>query len=78
MDSRLDWHHAFGMGQVKQNRDCPQCGRTMWVASTSRVNGRGALQCLSCEKFDPLRSEQVSRWLNGELGRVRQPFTPAK
>ncbi len=33
----------------------------------------GGLRCSACETFDPLRSEQVAGWLNGELGRREAP-----
>ena len=29
------------------------------------------LQCSACAKFDPLKSELVTGWLSGELGRPK-------
>lgn len=36
------------------------------------------LQGCGCEKFDPLKSELVTGWLNGELGRPKRTFIQPK
>jgi hypothetical protein len=35
-----------------------------------QLGGKGprTLQCLDCDRPDPLKSDQVTGWLNGELG----------
>jgi hypothetical protein len=33
-------------------------------------------QCIGREKFDPLKSELVTGWLNGELGRPKRILQP--
>jgi hypothetical protein len=35
-------------------------------------------QCIGCEKSDPLKSELVTGWLNGELGRPKRTITRPK
>jgi hypothetical protein len=61
------------MGQANQIHSCPRCGRTIKLVLQRDERGPRGLQCLGCEKFDPLKSELVSGWLNGELGRARRP-----
>ena len=41
----------------------------MRLAPASARDLRHGLRCPDCETLDPLKSEQVAGWLNGELGR---------
>jgi hypothetical protein len=59
------------MGQESQIGSCPRCGRTMELAVLPGASAPFGLQCAGCDKFDPLKSELVSGWLNGELGRPK-------
>ena len=58
-----------GMGQANQIANCPGCGRAMKLAFGPVAGACHGLQCGACDKFDPLKSELVTGWLNGELGR---------
>jgi hypothetical protein len=59
------------MGQVDRIGNCPRCGRVMEFVLLPGANASRGPQCLDCEKFDPLKSELVTGWLNGELGRAQ-------
>jgi hypothetical protein len=65
------------MGQANQISICPRCGGAMeLVLPTS--GGTYGLQCVGCAKFDPLKSELVTGWLNGELGRPKLTVIESK
>src|SRR5205085_503374 len=53
---------------------CPRCGRVVKLAQLPAAGGAHDHQCFGCEKFDPLKSELVTGWLNGELGRPKRTF----
>ena len=59
------------MEQEKQTGSCPRCGRAMKLALLPGASAPFGLQCVGCDKSDPLKSELVSGWLNGELGRPK-------
>jgi hypothetical protein len=59
------------MGQANQTVSCPRCGRRVELVLLKAGDAYG-LQCIGCEKFDPLKSEHVTGWLNGELGRPKR------
>jgi hypothetical protein len=59
------------MGQANQTGSCPRCGRRVRLALLKAGEAYG-LQCTGCEKSDPLKSELVTGWLNGELGRPKR------
>jgi ssDNA-binding Zn-finger/Zn-ribbon topoisomerase 1 len=46
---------------------CPQCGSLMRLALGPGGKGPRSLQCLQCERLDPLKVAEVSDWLKGEL-----------
>jgi hypothetical protein len=66
------------MGQENQIGTCPRCGRAMKLALLPGTGASHGLQCTGCEKFDPLKSELVSGWLNGELGRPKRTVIEPK
>jgi hypothetical protein len=66
------------MGQQNHVGNCPRCGRRVKLALLPAVSGTYDLQCCGCEKFDPLKSELVTGWLNGELGRPKRTFIQPK
>jgi hypothetical protein len=82
--SPLEWTSPLAslmlkaMGQTNQVSVCPRCGRVLEHALMPATDGSHALQCSGCEKFDPLKSELVTGWLNGELGRPKQTITQPK
>jgi hypothetical protein len=47
---------------------CPKCQAPMILALQLGGKGPRTLQCLDCDRPDPLKSGNVSGWLNGELG----------
>jgi hypothetical protein len=59
------------MGKASQTGSCPRCGRRVDPVLLKAGEAYG-LQCIGCEKFDPLKSEFVTGWLNGELGRPKR------
>jgi hypothetical protein len=54
------------MGHFDQTKRCPRCGCVMVVALPPQGNGPRTLQCLECDRPDPLRSDVV-KWLEGGL-----------
>jgi hypothetical protein len=54
------------MGQRDQSGNCPRCGKAMMLALPPGGMGPRTLQCLDCERPDPLKSE-ARRWLLSEL-----------
>jgi hypothetical protein len=54
------------MGQLDQTRRCPHCGSPMVMALQPGGKGPRVLQCLDCERADPLKSVALE-WLKGEL-----------
>jgi hypothetical protein len=59
------------MGQEHHIASCPRCGRTVKLALLPGASAPFGLQCVGCDKSDPLKSKLVTGWLNGELGRPR-------
>ena len=72
MDGRVGRPHAECMGQENPTVSCPRCGRVVKLALLPVASGAYGLQCSGCERFDPLKSELVTGWLNGELGRPKR------
>jgi hypothetical protein len=60
------------MGQANRTGSCRHCGRAMKFALLPEASMPYGLQCIGCEKSDPLKSELVTGWLNGELGRPKR------
>ena len=54
------------MGQLDQSKTCPRCGRPMVLALPPGGAGLRTLQCIDCERPDPLKSDTL-RWLSSEL-----------
>jgi hypothetical protein len=55
------------MGQISQNRECPQCGATLPLALASDEQRPRAPQCEECARPDPFKSGNANGWLRGEL-----------
>jgi hypothetical protein len=66
------------MGQANRTGNCPRCGRAMGLALLPEAGIPGGPQCIGCEKSDPLKSERVTGWLNGELGRPKRTIVRPK
>ena len=43
---------------------CPKCGGKMILALSRDGKGSVILQCPRCEPSDPLKSEDVERWIS--------------
>jgi hypothetical protein len=55
---------------------CPHCNRRMMAVATS--DGRTALQCLQCDKVDPLKTDAV-KWADSPLASpTKEPAILAK
>ena len=72
MDGRIGRPHVERMGREYPTVSCPRCGRVVKLAQLPAAGGAHDHQCFGCEKFDPLKSELVTGWLNGELGRPKR------
>jgi DNA-directed RNA polymerase subunit M/transcription elongation factor TFIIS len=46
---------------------CPKCGCKMILALPRDGKGSVILQCPRCEPSDPLKSENVERWIRSSL-----------
>jgi anaerobic ribonucleoside-triphosphate reductase len=51
------------MGQGIPDSRCSHCGSQMPVDR----NRLGRLECASCDRIDPLKSDRTMGWLQGEL-----------
>ena len=47
---------------------CPRCRAKMILASPSNDKEQRAFRCRNCDQPDPLKCEEISGWLKGELG----------
>jgi hypothetical protein len=54
------------MGQVERPT-CPGCGAILILALPPGGEGQRTFQCLDCDRPDPLKTDQVTGWLKGEL-----------
>jgi len=54
------------MGQSKRPT-CPECGGYLTLAPPPDGKGPRTLQCLECDRPDPIKTEKIIGWLNGEL-----------
>jgi hypothetical protein len=55
---------------------CPKCQAPMILALQLGGKGPRTLQCLDCDRPDPLKSDKVTGWLNGELGSQTRTSNP--
>ena len=56
----------MGQSAIKH---CPLCNRPMAFVLPPGGKGPRTFQCLDCDRRDPLESESIKGWLQGELGR---------
>ena len=54
------------MGQAERPT-CPHCGEFLILALPPGGKGQRTFQCLDCDRPDPLKTDQVTGWLKGEL-----------
>jgi hypothetical protein len=66
IDGVLDRRQNSSMGQAERPT-CPHCGAFLLLALPPGGKGRRSLQCLDCDRPDPLKSDDALRWLSSEL-----------
>ena len=54
------------MGQAERPT-CQHCGEFLTLALPPGGKGQRTFQCLDCERPDPLKTDQATGWLKGEL-----------
>jgi hypothetical protein len=54
------------MGQAERPK-CPDCGAFLILALPPGGKGKRTMQCLDCDRPDPLKTEQAKGWLKSEL-----------
>jgi hypothetical protein len=59
------------MGQAVRPT-CPGCGAFLILALPPGGKGQRTFQCLDCDRPDPLKTDQATGWLKGELRRQRK------
>ena len=47
---------------------CPECGAPLVLVPPSDGGEKRMFQCLDCDGLDPMNTDRVIGWLNGELG----------
>jgi hypothetical protein len=57
--------HNPPMGQAERPT-CPHCGAHL-ILALPPGKGRRTFQCFDCERPDPLKTDQATGWLQGEL-----------
>ena len=57
------------MGQAKRPT-CPNCGADLFLALPPGGKGQRKLQCFDCDRPDPMKTDEATGWLSGELGRT--------
>ncbi|MBV9530796.1 MAG: hypothetical protein JO283_06940 [Bradyrhizobium sp.] len=72
MDIFLTLEHGDAVGQSAIN-NCPICNKPMEFLLPPGGAGPRTFRCLDCDRPDPLQSERVKRWVESELGRVKEP-----
>jgi hypothetical protein len=60
-DFKFGW-----MGRPDQTKRCALCGAVLVLAPPAQGSGPRTLQCLQCDRTDPLKSD-VLKWLKGGL-----------
>jgi hypothetical protein len=69
MDFLVPRVQTQSMGQ-SAIRHCPVCNKPMVFALPPGSDGRRTFQCGDCDRPDPLESETIKGWLEGELGQT--------
>jgi len=61
-----DRRQNCSMGGAERST-CPHCGAVLMLALPPGGKGPRTFQCLDCDRPDPLKTDEVIGWLNGEL-----------
>jgi hypothetical protein len=54
------------MGQAERPT-CPECGAFLILALPPGGKGKRTMQCVDCDRPDPLKSDAATGWLKSEL-----------
>ena len=54
------------MGQAERPT-CPECGAFLILTLPPGGNGKRTMQCVNCDRPDPLKSDAATGWLKSEL-----------
>ena len=60
------------MGQAKRPT-CPSCGAFLILALPPGGEGPRTFQCFDCDRPDPMKTDEATGWLSGELA-LQLPF----
>ena len=66
IDELWNRRQNYHMGQEGRPK-CPDCGAFLILALPPGGKGKRIMQCLDCDRPDPLNSEVATGWLNSEL-----------
>jgi hypothetical protein len=66
IDDGFGWRQNYSMGQT-QRPTYPDYGAFLILALPPGGNGPRTFQCLGCERPDPIKTDQATGWLKGEL-----------
>jgi hypothetical protein len=61
------------MGQARRPT-CPHCGAFLILALPPGGKGQRMFRCFECDGVDPLKTDQATGWLNGELQRRNERY----
>jgi hypothetical protein len=57
-------------GTQAEQPTCPKCEADLILALPPGGKGQRKFQCFDCDRLDPLKTDKVTGWLAGELGRA--------
>ena len=60
------WRQIYLMGKTERPT-CPGCGAIMVQALPPGGKGQRTFLCFDCDRPDPLKTDKVTGWLEGEL-----------
>ncbi len=66
IDGFSDQRQNYRMGKGRRET-CPTCGATMILALPPDGKGKRIMQCVDCDRPDPLKSDAAKGWLKSEL-----------
>jgi hypothetical protein len=60
------WRQIYLLGKTERPT-CPGCGAIMVQALPPGGKGQRTFLCFDCDRPDPLKTDKVTGWLEGEL-----------
>jgi hypothetical protein len=67
IDENSDRRQGFHIMGQAERPTCPDCGAPLVLALPPGGKGKRTFQCFDCDRPDPLKTDQVTGWLNSEL-----------